>query len=209
MPDKIIHLRSLIAGAIPTTSSLGIGELAINVNDGKIFLRQSGSLGDTIQSVVTTNSITSGSITISGSVKITGSLNAISITGSLFGTASWANTASYALNAVSPFPYSGSADITGSLYVIGPSNIVSIPTYQSTDFFLIRNATTTFKVNQGIQITSSATIPFQINNEASQSILQVSQSGLITFATFSVDATGVAPNGGVYFTSASMYIGLD
>lgn len=136
-----------------------------------------------------------------------------SFTGSLLGTASWsiyAATASYFSGSITQvFPYTGSADITGSLYVIGPSNIVSIPTYQSTDFFLVRNATTTFKVNEGIQITSSAAIPFQINNEASQSILQVSQSGLITFATFSVDATGTAPNGGVYFTSASMYIGLD
>lgn len=82
MPDKIIHLRSLTAGAVPTTSSLGVGELAINVNDGKIFLRQSGSLGNTIQTAVTTNNTTSGSVTISGSVTVIGPLNA---------TASWAN----------------------------------------------------------------------------------------------------------------------
>ena len=67
MPDKIIHLRNLTPGAVPTTSSLGVGELAINVNDGKIYVRQSGSLGDSIQTAVTTNNVTSGSITISGS----------------------------------------------------------------------------------------------------------------------------------------------
>jgi hypothetical protein len=124
------------------------------------------------------------------------------ITGSLFGTASWASNANV-------FPFSGSAGITGSMYVVGPTNIISIPTYQSTDFFLIRNAVTTFKVNRGVEITSSAQIPLQINNETSQSILQISQSGLITFATFSFDQTGIAPNGGIYFTSSSMYIGLD
>jgi hypothetical protein len=75
MPDKIIHLRSLTPGSVPTTSSLGVGQIAINVPDGKAFLRQSGSQGDTIQSFVTTNSTTTGSINISGSVTLTGSLN--------------------------------------------------------------------------------------------------------------------------------------
>lgn len=75
MPDTIIHLRSLTPGSTPTTSSLGVGQIAINVPDGKAFLRQSGSQGDTIQSFVTTNSTTTGSITISGSVTLTGSLN--------------------------------------------------------------------------------------------------------------------------------------
>jgi len=78
MPDKIIHIRSLTPGSVPTTSSLGVGEIAINVPDGKAFLRQSGST-DTIQSFVTTNSTTTGSVTISGSITLTGSLN---ITGS-------------------------------------------------------------------------------------------------------------------------------
>ena len=145
----------------------------------------------------------SNKVAFVNNAEVTGSLNVVGgITGSLFGTASWAKNANV-------FPFSGSADITGSMYVVGPTNIVSIPTYQSTDFFLVRNAVTTFKVNRGVEITSSAQIPLQINNETSQSILQISQSGLITFATFSFDQTGTAPNGGVYFTSASMYIGLD
>ena len=48
MPDKIIHLRSLTPGSVPTTSSLDVGQFAINVPDGKVFVRRSGSGVDTI-----------------------------------------------------------------------------------------------------------------------------------------------------------------
>jgi hypothetical protein len=44
MADKILHKRSLTLGSVPTTASILPGELAINVNDGKLFLRQSGSV---------------------------------------------------------------------------------------------------------------------------------------------------------------------
>lgn len=51
MPDKILHKRNLTTGNIPTTSSLEPGELAINVADGKLFLRQSGSAIDQVVTV--------------------------------------------------------------------------------------------------------------------------------------------------------------
>ena len=41
---QIIKLkRSITPSGKPTTSNLSVGELAINVNDGKVFLRKSGS----------------------------------------------------------------------------------------------------------------------------------------------------------------------
>jgi hypothetical protein len=53
-----------------------------------------------------------GSVGISGSLEVTGAINVLNgITGSLLGTAS------FALNAGDVFPYSGSAAITGTLYV--------------------------------------------------------------------------------------------
>ena len=98
MPQNIIHLRSLTTGSIPTTISLGTGMFAINVPDGKIFLRKSGSVSDTIESVFVSNSDNSGSFRLTGSLNISGSISANSITSSLQGTASYAATASYALN---------------------------------------------------------------------------------------------------------------
>ena len=64
---QIIKLkRSTTPGSVPTTGDLSIGELAINVSDGKVFLRRSGSLGDTVQELV--GNIYTGSLDISGSV---------------------------------------------------------------------------------------------------------------------------------------------
>lgn len=67
---QIIRLkRSTTAGSVPTTSDLVAGEIAINVHDGKVFLRRSGSAGDDIREVIT-NEYT-GSVNITGSVTAT------------------------------------------------------------------------------------------------------------------------------------------
>jgi putative ubiquitin-RnfH superfamily antitoxin RatB of RatAB toxin-antitoxin module len=64
---QIIKLkRSTTPGSVPTTGDLSVAELAINVSDGKVFLRRSGSLGDTIQELV--GNVYTGSVDISGSV---------------------------------------------------------------------------------------------------------------------------------------------
>lgn len=63
MAQNIILKRSATSGKVPTTSSLNIGELAINTYDGKIFLNRSGS-SQTIQEIVTTNVTNTGSITL-------------------------------------------------------------------------------------------------------------------------------------------------
>lgn len=66
---QIIRLkRSTVAGSVPTTSDLTTGELAINVHDGKVFLRRSGSVDDIRQ--VVTDEFT-GSLSVSGSVTAT------------------------------------------------------------------------------------------------------------------------------------------
>ena len=69
---QIIKLkRSLTGSSKPTTSDLSIGEIAINVNDGKVFLRKSGSaVGDNVKEFVTLDheGILTGSLNISGSV---------------------------------------------------------------------------------------------------------------------------------------------
>ena len=63
---QIIKLkRSLAQGSKPTTSDLSAGELAINVYDGKVFLRKSGSV-DEVQEIITNNY--SGSINVDGDI---------------------------------------------------------------------------------------------------------------------------------------------
>jgi hypothetical protein len=86
MADKILHKRNLISNTTPTTASLDIGELAINVADAKIFVKQSGSSGEFVRSILTLDTPNTGSINLLGS--ITASY--------LLGTASNATSASYA-----------------------------------------------------------------------------------------------------------------
>ena len=75
---QIIKLkRSLAAGSKPATSDLSIGELAMNVTDGKVFLRKSGSAGDNVKEIVTLDH----SGTLSGSLNITGSITASAFKG--------------------------------------------------------------------------------------------------------------------------------
>jgi hypothetical protein len=80
MGDKILHKRSLTQGSVPLTSSLEIGELAMNVNDGKIFMRRSGSGLDTTTALVSVNNTTTGSINVSGSIIVTGSTSLFGLT---------------------------------------------------------------------------------------------------------------------------------
>lgn len=64
MAQSIILKRSAVPGKVPTTSSLNIGEVALNTNDGRVFINVSSSLTSSIQHIVTTDSVTTGSITI-------------------------------------------------------------------------------------------------------------------------------------------------
>lgn len=74
MSQTIILKRSAVSGKVPTTSSLSIGELAINTYDGKIFLNQSSSTQQAIQEVIITNTTNTGSINLIGNQNITGSV---------------------------------------------------------------------------------------------------------------------------------------
>lgn len=104
--NKLQLKRSAVPGKVPTTSSLDLGELAINTFDGKVFLKKDNG----VQSIVEIGSgggggtgtgfPFTGSAFISGSLIITGSATATQgFTGSLFGTASFALTASVATSA--------------------------------------------------------------------------------------------------------------
>jgi hypothetical protein len=112
------------------------------------------------------------------------------ITGSLFGTSSLALTASY---------FSGSI-----------SSAVSASYALTASYALNAGTGTPFRIATGSISASVNTGPniFIITNN-NQPVLTVSQSGVVIFSTQSQELTGPAPNGGIYFTSASFFIGLD
>ena len=63
MAQSIILKRSSLPGKVPDTGSLNVGEIAVNTYDGKLFIKRSGNL-DSIEGIVVTNSITTGSISL-------------------------------------------------------------------------------------------------------------------------------------------------
>ena len=78
--------------------------------------------------------------------------------------------------------------------------------------FLIKSASTTFFTidNEGATtISGSADNMLQVKGSSDNNLLNVSQSGVIVVATQSQELTTPAPNGGIYFTSSSFFVGLD
>jgi hypothetical protein len=99
---------------------------------------------------------------------------------------------------------SGFYNITGSLF--GTSSYADFALTAS----YALNAGTPFRIATG-SISASVDVGsniFLITNN-NQPILTVSQSGVIVLSTQSQNLTGPAPNGGIYFTSASFFVGLD
>lgn len=98
--------------------------------------------------------------------------------------------------------YSGNSFyVTGSTIfsgVSGETNIVTVKS-GSTNFLTI-NTGSLFDIYSNL---------FNVSNPTTQQpVLTVSES-IVKIATHSIDPAGTAPNGGIYFTSASMYVGLD
>ena len=116
-------------------------------------------------------------------------------------SSSFASTASYALNA------GGS----GLGYAI-VSGSVTASVDVGADIFLIKSASSTFFTinSQGATtISSSAQNIFTIKGANNHQKLAVSQSGILVLATHSMDPTGFAPVGAIYFTSSSLWVGLE
>jgi hypothetical protein len=99
---------------------------------------------------------------------------------------------------------SGSYNITGSLF--GTSSYAN---YALTASYAL-NSPDPFRIITGSIIASVdvGTNIFLITNN-NIPVLTVSQSGVVILTTQSINLTGTAPNGGIYFTSASFFVGLD
>ena len=69
MAQTIKLRRSSTEGKVPTTAQLALGELAINTYDGRVFFEKNDGSA-TIQHIVTTNSVTTGSISIVGQLTV-------------------------------------------------------------------------------------------------------------------------------------------
>ena len=69
MAQTIKLKRSATQGKVPSTGNLALGELAINTYDGRVFFKKNDG-SDSIEHIVTTDSITTGSVSIVGSLVV-------------------------------------------------------------------------------------------------------------------------------------------
>ncbi len=67
--SSILLKRSGVAGSVPSTTSLQVGEIALNTYDGKAFLHKSGSTDEVVEFVV-------AGATVTGSISLTGAVSA-------------------------------------------------------------------------------------------------------------------------------------
>jgi len=114
-------------------------------------------------------------------------------------TASYALTASYISNTVT----------AETPFLIATGSITASVSDDISNLFLSKSGSTSYlniAKNSNTTLFSNLFIIKNFTNQ--QPVLTVSQS-LVQFATQSFDPSGNALNGGIWFTSASMYVGLD
>ena len=142
--------------------------------------------------------------------------NLINIQRTLIESASYAQTASYVSGNVLSASYALTASFaqnaqTASFFSGSISNAISA-SYALTASFAMNGGVvgTPFRISTGsisASVNIGSTIFLITNNNVP--VLTVSQSGIVILATQSIDPTGTAPNGAIYFTSSSFFLGLD
>ena len=155
-------------------------------------------------SLVIGNSTPNASLDVSGSGIISGSLNVIQgITGSLFGTSSWASnvvSASYAATA---------SYINFNIFQITTGSITASVNTTPNNLFLIQSGSNVYLNISSSSNTTLYSDLFVIKNFTTQKpVLTVSQS-IVQFATQSTIPIGITEAGSIWFTSSSLYIGLE
>jgi len=136
--------------------------------------------------------------------------------GSGFGpnlSSSYAITASHALSGNGFFSgiFSGDGNGLTNLSGAGLNNTIQFNNngILDGDPTLIFNTSSKTLETSRIIITGSSANLFLIKNSQNEPILNVQQDGIVVFQTQSVNLNNPAPAGGIYFTSNSMFIGIE
>ena len=176
MAQTVQLKRSALSGKVPDTASLTLGEIAINTYDGKLYFKKSGS-AQSVETILTTNSTTTGSITVlgtgsfglvQGSIQATngvvsGSSQVISILSSL-------NQTTQSLNA-----YTSSNDTTNTTQ---NSRLTSLESFSGSYATTGSNTFSGSQIISGsVGITSNLTVLGAIN--ASQFNISIISSSVI------------------------------
>jgi hypothetical protein len=190
---SIVQLkRSALSGKVPGTSSLNLGELALNTYDGKIFFRRSGST-DTVQEVITTNATNTGSVTITGTLTAAAFSGSIAATnGVISGSSQLTLLNTFTSSVNTKFTTLGT--FTGSLATTGSNTFTDTQTF-NTDITVL-GAVNARQFNIGI-ISSSIMYTSGSNkfgdtiDDTHEFTGSVTISGSISASLFSGDGSGL------------------
>jgi hypothetical protein len=105
---------------------------------------------------------------------------------------------------------SGLTNLSGvNLFQIVTGSVTASVSIGSTNLFLIKSGSNThFSIDQDSKTTLNSNLFIIRNFTTQQAVLTVSQS-IVQFATQSSNPTGTTLAGSIWFTSASMYVGLE
>lgn len=96
-----------------------------------------------------------------------------------------------------------------SLFQIATGSVSASVSVNANDLFLIKSGSNThFSIDQDSTTTLNTNLFIIKNFDTQQPVLTVSQS-VIQFATHSLNPTGTTLAGSIWFTSSSLYVGLE
>jgi hypothetical protein len=93
----IILFNSTTASAVPTTSNLAVGELALNIPDGKLYYNKSGTI-TLLANANTAAPVTTFQTSLSGLTPSTATTGAVTLAGTLGATSGGTGLTSFSLN---------------------------------------------------------------------------------------------------------------
>ncbi len=226
---RVIYALNGVSGSdIIISGSLGVTSSAEFSSSVTFFVGATGSLfgtsswalnaltasyfsGVTNVFPYTGSAIFSGSILATGSVNITGSLfvNGVQI-GAGFNVIANPGPGRVILSDGTPTSATASANLifTGNNFFITGSTIFTAVSGETNIVTVKSSSVNYLTIDTGSLFDIYSSI-FNVRDLVTQQpVLTVSES-IVKIATQSLDPTGTAPNGAIWFTSASLYVGLD
>ena len=184
MAQQIKLKRSAVAGKVPTTAQLQTGELAINTLDGKLFFKRDDN---TVQTIVTTNTLVTGSLNIFGS--ITGSDTYINGWGSVSASLATVASASSGITlqqVTDNSPFSGEAITTDAIIASSFRTGDTAGTIYAGRYFEVPDGyipSTGMDLASGLSTHPSASIAFRLGGSITPLFMERSTAGPRSFNT--------------------------
>ena len=213
---SILIRRSNVAGKVPTTAQLELGELAVNTTDGKIFLKKSSSLGESIEAAVTTNTTTTGSVNLLGNLLIIGRSSfsgSVNFSGSLIPHVVSGKTSIHSIG--SSTAAWQDVYVSRSLSFVNDSSGVVAEVFGGDEYIQLGNvrintsSVVIYNQSNQIQTKISSEMPdFFIVKSGSFFAAQINSEGVMVLGKFNTPPTPIT--GGMYYgADGNFYLGYE